>query len=62
MPVKRVRVDITEQQLARLHKEVFSQAQLSGEQRRKSARAVIPLPSTGAPVDLFCDGRFVGAL
>ena len=62
MPVKRVRVDITEQQLARLRTEVFSKSQLSGEQRRKTARGLISLPSTGAPVDFFFQGRFVGAL
>ena len=62
MPGKRVRVDVTEHQLARLRAEVFSQSQLSPEQRRKSARGVIPLPPTGAPVDLFCQGKFVGAL
>jgi len=62
MPVKRVRVDVTSPQFARLKEEVFSKSQLSAEQRRKTARALVHLPSTGAPVDLFFEGRFVGAL
>ena len=62
MPGKRVRIDVTAVQWERLWKEVFSQPRLSGEQRRRVARTVIPLPVNGAGVDLFCEGKFVGAL
>lgn len=62
MAGKRVRIDVTTAQWERLWREVFSQSNLSGEQRRRLARAVIHLPSNGAGVDIFCDGRFVGAL
>ena len=62
MAGKRVRVDVTTQQWDRLRKEVLGQPGLSGEQRRRAARLLVPLPTNGAGVDLFCDGKFVGAL
>ena len=62
MPGKRIRIEITTAQWARLQPVVFSQLKLSEVQRRRVARTLIPLPSNGAAVDIFYDGRFVGAL
>lgn len=63
MAGKRVRVDISPAQSEALHKAVFSQMQLSLQQRRNMARdLVVTLPTNGAPVDFFCEGKFVGAL
>ena len=63
MAGKRVRLDISPAQWEALHKGVFSQMQLSAQQRRNMARdIVVKLPTNGAPVDFFCEGKFVGAL
>lgn len=62
MSSKRVRIEVTSEQWDRLHQEVFSDLRLSGEQRRRAAKRVLPLPENGSPVDLFYDGKFVGAL
>ncbi len=62
MSTKRVRIDVTGEQLGRLRQEVFCNQRLSGEQRRKAVRQVLPLPADGSPVDLYCDGKFVGAI
>ncbi len=57
-----VRIDVTSQQLDKLREEVFCNQSLSGEQRRKLVRKITPLPTDGSPVDLYCDGEFVGAV
>ncbi len=57
-----MRVDVTPEQWDRLRREVLARPGLSGEQRRRAARVLVPLPTNGAGVDLFCDGKFVGAL
>ncbi len=57
-----VRIDVTDQQLERLRHEVLCNQSLSGEQRRKEVRKIIPLPTDGSPVDLYHDGKFVGAV
>lgn len=62
MSSKRMHIEVTSQQLARLRQEVFANLGLSGEQRRRAAKRVLPLPENGSPVDLFFDGKFVGAL
>ncbi len=62
MTRKSVRIEVTGQQLGRLREEVFCNQQLSGEQRRRVARKILPLPTDGSPVDLYCDGEFVGAV
>lgn len=62
MRKKIVRIDVTDQQLAKLREEVFCNHRLSGEQRRRAARKVLPLPTDGSQVDLYCEGEFVGAV
>ncbi len=62
MSRKLVRIDVTDQQLSRLRREVFCNQGLSGEQRRKAVRKVLPLPADGSHVDLYCEGKFVGAV
>ncbi len=57
-----VRIDVTGRQLGRLRQEVLCNQSLSGEQRRKEVRKIVPLPTDGSPVDLYCDGEFVGSL
>ena len=62
MSTKRVQIEVTSQQLDRLRKEVFADMELSGEQRRKAAKRVLLLPQNGSPVDIYFDGKFVGAI
>lgn len=62
MSAKTVRIDVTTLQFGRLRQEVFCNQQLSGEQRRREVRKVLPLPANGNHVDLYCDGKFVGAV
>ena len=62
MSTKRVQIEVTSQQLDRLRKEVFADMELSGEQRRKAAKRVLLLPQNGNPVDIYFDGKFVGAI
>ena len=57
-----VRLDVTSQQLGRLRQEVFCNQRLSGEQRRRAVRKVLPLPLDGSRVDLYCEGKFVGTV
>ena len=59
---KHMRVDITDQQSAKLREEVFSNSRLNEVQRRKAVKLTLPLPADGSHVDLFCDGQFVGAV
>lgn len=62
MSTKRVRIDVTSQQSCRLRQEVFCNQRLSEEQRRRAVRRVLPLPTDGSRVELYCDGKFVGAV
>lgn len=62
MSRKCVRIDVTNQQLSKLRQEVFCNQRLSGEQRRRAVRRVLPLPTDGSRVDLYCEGKFVGAV
>ncbi len=57
-----VRIDVTDQQLERLRQEVLCNQMLSREQRRKQVRKIVPLPTDGSLVDLYCHGEFVGAV
>ncbi len=59
---KIVRIELTSQQLGQLRLEVFCNQRLSGEQRRKAVRKVLPLPTDGSRVDLYHDGKFVAAV
>ena len=59
---KRVRVEVTIEQFKVLRQEVFSNVALSGEQRRRAAKRVLLLPLDGSPIDLFHEGKFLGAL
>lgn len=59
---KIVRIDVTDQQLVKLRREVFCDQRLSGEQRRKAAKRVLPLPTDGSQVNLYYEGEFVGAV
>jgi hypothetical protein len=59
---KPVRINLTSQQSSKLLQEVFSNVRLSGEQRRRAVRKEFPLPTDGSRVDLFCEGKFVGAV
>jgi hypothetical protein len=62
MSKKRVRIDVSREQLGRLRQEVLCNQELSEEQRRRAVREVLPLPTDGSRVDLYCDGDFVGTL
>jgi hypothetical protein len=62
MTARIVRIDVTNLQIGRLRHEVFSNQKLSVEQRRKAVRRVLPLPGDGSRVDLYCEGKFVGAV
>ena len=62
MTAKTVRIDVTSLQFGRLRQEVFCNQGLSVGQRRKALRRVLPLPGDGSHVDLYCEGKFVGAV
>ena len=59
---KRVRIEVTREQFDRLRQEVFSNLGLSGEQRRRVARKLLPLPLDGSQIDLFYQGALLGTL
>jgi hypothetical protein len=62
MTAKTVRIDVTSLQFGRLRQEVFCNQGLSVGQRRKAVRRILPLPANGSRVDLYCEGKFVGAV
>ena len=62
MSKKGVRVDVTSQQLDSLRREVLCNQQLSNEKRRRAVRRILPLPTDGSRVDLYCEGNFVGTV
>lgn len=62
MTTRTVRIDVTSLQFGRLRQEVFCNQKLSIGQRRKAVKRVLPLPSNGSRVDLYCEGKFVGAI
>ena len=62
MVKKSVRIEVNSQQLGRLRQEVLCNQQLSAEQRRRALRKTLPMPADGSRVDLYCDGKFVGAV
>lgn len=62
MSRKSVRIDVTNEQFGRLREEVFCNQRLSEVDRRKAVKRVLPLPLDGSHVDLYCDGKFVGAV
>lgn len=62
MTLKTVRIDVTSVQFGRLRQDVFCNQRLSVGERRKAVRRVLPLPANGSRVDLYCEGRFVGAV
>jgi len=59
---KRVRVDLTDEQIGSLRRAVLANVALSSELRRQAAKRIVPLPSNGAPIDFYHNGRFVGQL
>ena len=62
MSDKRVRIDVTKEDLNALRRKVFSNLQLSGEERRRAAKAILVLPRDGSTVDIYFEGQFVGTL
>lgn len=62
MSRKCVKINLTGEQLDRLRQEVFCNQALSGEQRRRAVKRIMPLPADGSRVDLYRDGEFVGAV
>ncbi len=62
MNKKTVRVDVTQEQLSMLRREVFCNQALSGAQRRTAVKRVVQLPRDGSPVDLYGDGGVVGSV
>ncbi|MBI3978523.1 MAG: hypothetical protein HY331_10090 [Chloroflexi bacterium] len=62
MVKKSIRIDVTGQQLGKLRQEVLCNQQMSAVQRRRALRKALPIPADGSPVDLYCDGNFVGAI
>jgi hypothetical protein len=59
---KRVRIELTAEQLGSLRRTVFANVVLSAELRRKAAKRILSLPSNGAPIDFYHDGQFIGQL
>jgi len=59
---KTVHIDMTREQLGSLRREVFSNQALSVVQRRTAVKKVVLLPRDGSPVDLYCDGDFIGSV
>ena len=59
---KRVRIDLTAEQLGGLRRTVLANVALSSELRRQAAKRIVPLPSNGAPIDFYHNGQFVGQL
>lgn len=62
MSRRSIRIDVTNQQFGRLRQEVFCNQRLSEVERRRAVKKVLPLPTDGSHVDLYCDGKFVGAV
>lgn len=62
MNKKCVRIDVTSEQFSRLRQEVFCNLGLSGEDRRRAVKKALLLPADGSRVDLYCEGKFVGAV
>jgi hypothetical protein len=62
LSTRTVRIDVNSEQFGRLRQEVFCNQGLSEEQRRRAVRKIVPLPTDGSRVDLYCDGKFVGAV
>ena len=62
MTTKTVRIDVTSHQFGRLRQDVFCNQKLSQSQRRKVVRRAFRLPADGSRVDLYCEGKFVGAV
>lgn len=62
MGKKAVRIEVTSQQLSKLRQEVFSNLRLCGQERRRAVKNVLPLPADGSPVEMYCDGKFVGTV
>jgi len=62
MATRTVRIDVTSLQFGRLREEVFCNQTLSVGQRRKEVRKIVHLPPDGSRVDLYCEGKFVGAV
>jgi hypothetical protein len=62
MAKKRVRIEVTRQVLGRLREEVLCNQHLSSQQRRWAVKRLMPLPTDGSPVDLYCDGEYLGAV
>ncbi|MCL4465299.1 MAG: hypothetical protein M1401_11225 [Chloroflexi bacterium] len=62
MSKKAVRINVTNEQSGRLLQDVFSNVRLSGPERRLAVRKELPLPADGSRVDLYCQGKFVGAV
>ena len=59
---KRVRIDLTSEQLGNLRRAVFANVALSAVLRRQAAKRILPLPSNGTPIDFYYDGQFIGQL
>ena len=62
MSKKPVRIEVTSEQLDVLRREVLCNHRLSGEQRRRAAKRILPFPADGSHVDLYFDGRLVGSV
>lgn len=60
--MRTVRVDVNGEQFGKLRQEVFCNQRLNGVERRREVRKVLPLPSDGSKVDLYCDGKYVGTV
>jgi hypothetical protein len=57
---RRVRIDLTDDQLAGLRRAVFGNVNLSAELRRQAAKRIMPLPSNGTPIDFYHGDQFIG--
>ncbi len=60
--MRTVRVDVNGEQFGKLRQEVFCNQRLNAVERRREVRKVLPLPSDGSKVDLYCDGKYVGTV
>lgn len=62
MGKKSVRIEVTNEQLANLRREVLCDPLLSSEKRRRAVRRFVTLPADGSRVDLYYEGNFVGTV
>lgn len=62
MAKRRVRIDVSSEHSSRLRQEVFCNQEMSVADRRRALKKLVPVPGDGSPIDVYCDGDFLGAV